>query len=232
MGKEEIELLLRVIPLAIGAAFTPSLFGISLIAATNKRWVACTVGAASGAGLAFAIAVSLLLFGFASLPLDGSHRSPLDGAIWLIVGLILGASATWLFMPHPVLAASAERRLTSDLQKAKPWTFFGVTFALSIKDVTSFALLVPALHDIAQADVGWWFKIPLAVLVYLIALMGVVIPPLWRLIRGEKAEKVLNKLFHFTMVHQFKILGIVAVCFAVYCIVIAVSAGKLGWVTW
>ncbi|MDH6532652.1 hypothetical protein M2119_000889 [Aurantimicrobium minutum] len=232
MGKDEIELLLRVIPLAIGAAFTPSLFGLQLVAAVSPHWVKRTTATAVGAALAFAIAITVLLLGFASLPLDSSHRSPLDGAIWLIVGIVLGASAMWLFMPHPELAKSSEKRLTAGLNKAGPWTFFGVAFALSIKDITSFALLIPALHDIAQADVDWWFKVPTAVLVYVIALIGVVLPPLWRLIRGHKAEASLDRLFRFTMDHQFKILGFVAVFFAIYCIFIAVGADKLGWTGW
>ena len=232
MGKDEIELLLRVIPLAIGAAFTPSLFGLQLVAAASPKWVTRTLGAATGAGLAFAIACTVLLLGFATLPVAGSDRSPLDGALWLVVGIILGASATWLFMPHPGLAKASEQRLTAGLNKAGPWTFFGVAFALSIKDVTSFALLVPALHDIARADVGWWFKIPTAIIVYLIALIGIVLPPMWRLIRGERAEVSLNKLFRFTMDHQFKILGVVAVCFAIYCVIIATGADKLGWTSW
>lgn len=232
MGSAEIELLLRVIPLAIGAAFTPSLFGLQLIAASSPHWVTRTIGTATGAALAFAIAITVLLLGFASLPRDSSGRSPLDGAIWLIVGITLGASATWLFMPHPDLAKRSEHRLSSGLSRANPWTFFGVAFALSIKDVTSFALLIPALHDIAHAQVGWWFKIPTAILVYVISLIGVVLPPLWRLIRGEKAEQTLAKMYRFTMDHQFKILGVVAVCFAIYCIIIALGAGKLGLLSW
>jgi hypothetical protein len=34
------------------------------------------------------------------------------------------------------------------------------------------------------------------------------------------------------MDHQFKILGCVAVFFAIYCIFIAVGADKLGWTAW
>ncbi|BDU10561.1 hypothetical protein AINA4_04820 [Aurantimicrobium sp. INA4] len=233
MGKEEIELLFRVIPLAIGAAFTPSLFGLQLVAAVSPRWISRTIATGVGAGLAFAIAISLLLFGFASLPADNRGQdSPLSGAIWLIVGIVLGASATWLFMPHPELAKSSEMRLTAGLNKARPITFFGVAFALSIKDVTSFALLIPALHDIAASKVDLWFKIPTALLVYLIALIGVILPPIWRLIRGERAEELLDKMFRFTMDHQFKILGVVAVFFALYCIIIAAGTGKFGWIHW
>lgn len=233
MESNEIELLIRVIPLAIGAAFTPSLFGLQLVAAVSKRWVAKTTATATGSALAFAIAISLLLFGFANLPANKPGQdSPIGGVIWLVIGIILGASATWLFMPHPVLAKKSEIRLTSGLNKAHPITFFGVAFALSIKDVTSFALLIPALHDIAASDVSIWFKVPTAVLVYVIALIGVVLPPIWRLIRGEHAEILLNKLFRFTMDHQFKILAVVAVFFAVYCIIIAIGAGKFGWVSW
>lgn len=233
MGAEEIQLLIRVIPLAIGAAFTPSLFGLQLIAAVSPRWVSRTVATASGAGLAFAIALTILFLGFATLPVNKpGHDSPLSGAIWLIVGIVLGASATWLFMPHPDLAKRSEARLTEGLNKARPVTFFGVAFALSIKDVTSFALLLPAMHEIASSDVDFLFKIPTAILVYLIALIGVVLPPLWRLIRGEHAEVLLDKLFRFTMDHQFKIVGVVAVFFAIYCIIIALGAGKFGWVSW
>ena len=133
MGKEEIELIFRVIPLAIGAAFTPSLFGLQLVAAVSPRWASRTIATAIGAGLAFAIAISLLLFGFASLTADNRGQdSPLSGAIWLIVGIVLGASATWLFMPHPELAKSSEVRLTEGLNKAIGRGIGGVTRARHI----------------------------------------------------------------------------------------------------
>ena len=232
MGADELELLLRVIPLAIGAAFTPSLFGLQLVAAASPNWIRRTVGTAVGSGLAFAIALVVLYLGFASLPLHSDQKSAFDGVIWLLVGIALGATAMWMFLPHPELAAKMEKRLTSGLDKANTWTFFGVAFALSIKDVTSFALLLPAMHDIAAADVGWWFKLPTAGIVYAIAMCGVLIPPLWRLIRGAHAEKTLNRMFHYTMAHQFTILGVVAVFFALYCVFVAAGADKLGWTSW
>ena len=228
-----LELIWRIAPLGIGAALTPSLLCLQILMASNTPWKARSLAVFAGAASAFAIACTALLLGLASLPKPHHGSSdPLGGAIWLAIGLILAGVAVYLFVPHPDLRAKVEQSLTNRMGKAKTVTFFALAFALSIKDVSSFALLLPAIHDIASSGIDVVRQIITVGVLYFLALSPVIVPPLWRLIRGDKATVSLGRLYRFTMNHQFEILAIVFSVFAVYCIVIGVGSSKLGWAPW
>lgn len=227
-----LELIWRIAPLGIGAALTPSLLCLQILMASNSPWKARSLAVFAGAASAFAIACTALLLGFTSLPKPHGGSDPIGGALWLGVGIILAGISIYLFVPHPELRVKVEQSLTLRMGKAKTLTFFALAFALSIKDVSSFALLIPAIHDISSAGIEpFWQLIAVGVL-YFLALSPVIVPPLWRLIRGEKATVSLGHLYRFTMDHQFEILATLFAIFAVYCAVIGVGASKLGWAPW
>lgn len=233
IGVEEVELLVRVIPLAIGASFTPSLLGLQLLSTSSSKWIRRSIAVATGSGSAFLIACVVLAAGFATLPKPSPHSPDIvGGIIWSLAAVVLAGVAIWLFLPHPDLAKKAEQGLTSRIAKAKTVTFFAFAFALSIKDITSFALLVPAIHDVTVSHVPWWLQIPTIALIYILAMVPVLLPPLWRLFRGEKGNSQLAQLFRFTMDHQFKILGIIAALFALYCAIIAIGPKEFALVNW
>lgn len=227
-----VDLLWRILPLAIGAALTPSLLCLQILMSSNTPWKARSLAVFAGSALAFAIAVTALTLGFASFPKPSAGSDPLGGAIWLVVGVALAGVAVYFFVPHPLLQAKVEASLTRRIEKAKTLTFFAIAFALSIKDGSSFALLVPAVHDIASAGVGFLWQAIALVIVYVVALFAVIAPPLWRLVRGERATRSLGQLYRFTMDHQFHILATVFSIFAIYCTVIGIGANKLGWAPW
>ena len=228
-----LDLMWRIAPLGIGAALTPSLLCLQILMSSNTPWKARSLAVFAGAGSAFAIACTALLLGFTSLPKPHPGSSdPLGGALWLAVGVILAVVATYLFIPHPELRAKVEASFTRRMDKAKTLTFFAIAFALSIKDVSSFALLLPAIRDISSAGIDIFWQIIAVAVLYFLALSPVIVPPLLRLIRGDKAAVSLGRLYRFTMNHQFEILATVFAVFALYCIVIAVGTSKLGWAPW
>jgi len=228
-----IELIWRIAPLGIGAALTPSLLCLQILMSSNTPWKARSLAVFAGAASAFAIACTALLMGAASLPVPRSGGTdPLGGALWLSAGIVLVAISVYLFLPHPELRAKAEKSLTHHIGKAKTVTFFALAFALSIKDVSSFALLLPAIHDISTAGLDLFWQLIAVAVLYFLALSPVIVPPLWRLIRGEKATVSLGHLYRFTMNHQFQILASVFSLFAIYCVVIGVGTHKLGWAPW
>jgi|GEM_PF-308367 len=216
-GASEIDLLVRVIPMGIGAAFTPSLLALQILTASAPRWFARTLAFAVGSASAFLIACAALYFGFAQLPqAKAAEPDPTGGVVWLLAALVLAGLAIWLFLPHRELSSKMEQGLTARIGNAHLITFFSVAFALSIKDITSFALIVPAMHDVAAAEVGWVLKLATVGIIWLLALFPVLLPPAWRLLRGDAAKKDLAVLYRFTMDHQFQILGTLAVIFGLY----------------
>ena len=92
-------LLFSVIPLGIGAAFTPSLFALQLLIVGNDPWRTKALAAFLGSAVAFGIAVTILLLGFAQLPTTGSSTDLLDGVIRLVAAALLGAAAIYFFIP-------------------------------------------------------------------------------------------------------------------------------------
>ncbi|MDH6422923.1 GAP family protein [Aurantimicrobium minutum] len=233
IGAAEIEVLVRVIPLAIGASFTPSLLGLQLLSTSSPKWIRRSIAVASGSGIAFLLACILLTAGFASLPHPAPHSPDIIGGfIWSLAAVVLAGVTVWLFLPHPDLAKKAEQGLTKRITRANTVTFFAFAFALSIKDITSFAMLVPAIHDVTAAQIPWWLQLPTIVLIYVIAMVPVLLPPLWRAIRGEKGNVQLTRLFRYTMDHQFKILGVISALFAIYCFIIAIGPKEFALVNW
>lgn len=224
IGSSELALLVEVVPLAIGAAFTPSLFALQILTTSSPKWRSRSLAFLLGSASAFFLACSLLFLGFSQLP----HRQDtgpdvISGIFWIAAAAVLAGVAIWLFIPHPSLAANVEKSLVSRIERAHLYTFFGVAFLLSIKDVTSFALIVPALHETAAANVGFIFKAVTVLVVFALALFPVILPPLWRTIRGSGANKQLAVIYRFTMDHQFAIVGVIAVLFCIYCTLMALG---------
>jgi len=227
LGGEELSLLVRVVPLAIGAAFTPSLFAIQVLTTAGPHWVSRSLAVALGSASAFFIACSLLFFGFTQLPHhQASEPNPVGGVIWMLAAAVLLGAAIWLFWPHLQLAQAVEKNLTQKIERARWYTFFGVAFALSIKDITSFALIVPALHETASSGLGFLFQLGTCLIVFALALFPVLLPPLWRALRGKAANRDLGAIYRVTMDHQFSIVGVIATLFCLYCL--AMSLGPYG----
>ena len=228
-GSGEIGLLIEVVPLAIGAAFTPSLFALQILTTSSPKWRSRSLAFFLGSASAFFLACTLLFLGFSQLP---HHRHPdpdiIGGIIWMLAAVVLACVAVWLFWPHPALAKKVEAGLVARIERAHLITFFGVAFVLSIKDVTSFALIVPALHETADSQVGLLFKLGTTLIVFALALFPVILPPLWRMLRGDHAKRELATIYRFTMDHQFSIVGVIASLFCFYCLAMGLGPSGFG----
>ena len=228
-----LETFIRVIPLGIGAAMTPSLLGLQVLATVGPAWSRRAIMVIAGAALAFGIACIVLFLGFAQLP----HRDPkgpniVQGVLYLLATVALVVVVAWLFRPHQSLAERSAAGLRHRLEHAHAVTFFGIAFLLSIKDVSSFALLVPGLHDIATSGISPFGQAAAVAFMFGLALSPTLIPAAWRLFRGPRAERSLNRLYDWTMRHQFAIIGFIACVFAVYCLVMGLGHEGLGVAPW
>lgn len=218
-----LELILRTAPLGLGAALTPSLLGLQILTISSNPWRARALAVIAGASSAFAIACMALLFGFAQLP-NRVHPGGLgDALVWLAAGVVLALASVWLFKPHPALERRVERSITEHVAHARVRVFFTLAFALSIKDVSSFVLLVPATHDIATSAVDFVGKVIALLIVFALAMSPVLVPPLVRLFTGDHSNGAMAKVYRFTMDHQMKIGGTVAAVFACYLIAVGVE---------
>jgi hypothetical protein len=218
------ELLLNVIPLGIGAAFTPSLFAIQLLIVSNDPWKVRALAAFLGAASAFGIAVTILLLGFAQLHTSTDTPDVLDGFLRILAAIALGGLTIYFFLPHPGLEKRVAAGIEKQVAKSSSIEFFGITFLLSIKDFSSFVLIVPAMHDIGVADISWPLKLGVTALVFVLALSPLLLPPLMRTGLGTPGKELLKKIYTFTMNHQFTIMGSIFSLLTVYLLVSGLNA--------
>jgi hypothetical protein len=228
-----LETLLRIIPLGIGAAMTPSLLGLQVLATVGPSWGRRSLVVIAGSALAFGIACTALFLGFAQLPhRDDKGPNLSQGILYLLASAVLVCIVVWLFRPHASLAERSERGFRRRLSNAHAVTFFSIAFALSIKDISSFALLVPGLHDIATSNISLLAQMVCVAVMFALALSPTLVPALWRLLRGPRAEASLTRLYAWTMRRQFQIIGFMAGVFAVYCLVMGLGHEGIGVAPW
>ena len=150
------------------------------------------------------------------------------GILRLIAGAVLAVVAVVLFRPHPRLQEEMDRSLTEHAAHAKTPVFFTLAFMLSIKDVSSFVLLVPATHEIAASGEALVIELVVLLIVYALALSPVLVPPAYRLVRGDRANASMGRLYRFVMDHQLRIGGSVAAVFALYLVLSGLGPDGLG----
>lgn len=219
-------LILQVVPLGIGAALTPSLLALQVLVCSADPWGKRAMAVVAGNALSFGLIGALVVLGFAAAP---SHGVTIGWLIRVLAGLVLAAAAAYLLMPHPRLARRVESSIEGFVSHASTWAFFGFAFILSIKDVSSFVMLVPAIHAIVVVgDVGT--QAVAAVVLYACALSTVLIPPLVRLLRDRRSRDPMRQVYRFTMEHQLQIGGTVAAVISAYLVVtgLMMLAGSLG----
>jgi hypothetical protein len=137
----------------------------------------------------------------------------------IVVGAVLAVAAAFLFRPHPDLEARMERDIEGYVARASGWVFLGVAFVLSIKDLSSFLVLAPALHDIAVADINVMEQAVLLVVLFGLALSPVLAPPLVRQVLGHRADRFFTSAYRYTMGHQFQLVGSMAAVIGAFLIV-------------
>jgi len=206
----------QTILLGIAAAFTPSLLALQILVCSGDPWKRRALAVAIGGSSAFILVGGLLLFGFAQLPTSTGSPSDVAVVLRLTAAAVLVVVGIVLLMPHPGLQARTERDVQGYVARASTWVFLGVAFALSIKDLSSFVVLAPALHDIAVADVSLLVKIGLLVLLYALALSPVLGPLAARLVLGHRADRAFQRIYRFTMDHQLQLIAAMALLIALY----------------
>ena len=210
----------QTVVLGVAAAFTPMLLALQVLIVSGDPWRRRSLAVAVGGASAFILVGALLMLGFAQLPTVALGVASTTGAVlWIAAGVVLAGLAVALFRPHPHMEEKVEADIRGYMSRASSWVFLGVAFALSIKDVSSFVVLAPALHDIAVAGVDIVVQALLVVLLYALALSPVLAPPAMRLLFGHRIDAGLRRVYSFTMAHQFQIVGSMAAVVAVFLLV-------------
>ena len=217
------QLLGETVILGIAAAFTPSLLAMQVLVVCGDPWRRRALAVAVGAASAFVIVGALLFFGFAQLPKDPLGDSTLGAWLRIAGGLVLLVFAVVLFRPHPGLRQRVAADIRGYVAHASSWVFLGVAFALSIKDLSSFVVMAPILHDVAVADINVIEQAVLLAVLYALALSPVLAPPCARLLFGHRADRAMHGIYVFTMGHQFQLVGGMAAVMAAFLLITGIA---------
>jgi hypothetical protein len=211
------ELVIRVLPLAVAAAFTPTLLALQLLVVAGENWVRRSIAVAAANALAFALVIGIVLAGLARLPDQGTgHLGPIDRWIRGVCGVILLLSCVFFLWPHPELSRRARSSLERRAASASLWVFFGLACYFSITDLSSFIVLIPALHEVTVSTLAVELKALVVLVVLAVALSTTWLPPTTRAVLGRRITPFLNRLYAFVMTYQFQIVGAVCLAFGLY----------------
>ena len=116
----------------------------------------------------------------------------IGGVIRLGAALAMTLVTAFMFWAHSAIQKQVEAGINASVARASLTTLFFMPFLLSIEDVSSFVLLIPALDDIAVSPEE---------------------------LLGDRADRPMQAIYRFTLDNQFRIAGVVALVMTIYLVI-------------
>lgn len=219
-------LLARVLPLAFGAAFSPTLLTLQvLILAGKRRPLARAWVTAAGCLLDLAAFTALGFLLMRQIPAPGSgaatataavpHTSPVSAVIKLTVALVLVVLGVRQVVKRDGAADAHRSNTSTRLETAGLGFFLGAGVVAMALNVTTLVLYIPAVHDIVESAVDVAAKAVVVAILVAITLLPVVLPPLGISLMGARAQPALDFLNGFAGRHMRAINASICFVFAV-----------------
>jgi Sap, sulfolipid-1-addressing protein len=205
------EVLGIVLPLAAGAAISPTVLTLQLLTLSH-RTAPLARGWAIAAGYVAILAVETVLALVLAAGTGGSDTSSEAGAAVKLAFAIALALVGVRALRQPPKPDAEEtdgggRRLSR---------YLGLGMVLMVTNVTTTMLFVPAIHDVGISDLDTADKAVVVALVVAITAIPAVVPPLAVSLLGEHAKRTLAALNRFTTAHRRTINASICFGFAVF----------------
>jgi len=210
-------LLLQVLPLAIAAAVSPTVFAAAVLILSSPYHpkTKATAMLAGGAVPFIVIGLGLIgLFRRLQLRLPPFRIPVLSARLDIAFGLVLIAVAIRLLLRAPTIAerGSSQAAGAAASRDAHALRFFAFGVWSMGTDLTTIALFVPAAHAIAAASVPVLGKIAVFVVVVAVILSPILIPLIVALVAPDDVERVLAPIGEFARKHtRDAVLALVAI---------------------
>jgi hypothetical protein len=210
-------LLAVVLPLAVGAAVSPTLLALQLVVLTGQtKPVARAWAVAAGSGLVLGAFSVLGLTVFNHLTAPHHHRSLRDAVIDFVAAGLLAALAARSLVHRPTSGEQQTSRTAGRLSNAPTLWFLGAGALGMVVNFSTLVLFLPALHQIAHSSVTVADKAVAFVLIYFVTLVPVIVPVGLVTIFGDRARPALDAVHGFVTRHARQIGIVIEVVFAVY----------------
>jgi hypothetical protein len=211
-------LLVSVLPLALGAAISPTLLALQLVVLTGanralpRAW-AVTIGAALVLGVFSVLGLTVLN---RLHPAKHGHHSLRDAVIMFGAAGLMAALAARSLLRRPTSGEQQKSRTAGRLDDAPTYWFVGVGAIGMLVNFSTLVLFLPALHEITRSSVALVGRSMAFAVLYVITLLPVLIPVGLVAVLGDRAEPVLDATHTFVTRHSRQIGMVIEVVFAVY----------------
>jgi hypothetical protein len=204
-----------VVPLALGAAISPTTLALQLFVLSRKTAPLARAWAIAAGYALVLLAMMAFAFLFAASTGSGSQSTP---EAWLKLACAIGLA---LLGARALRRPPRQRKPEPEGSAPKLGRYLAIGVALMATNVTTAALYLPAMHDVGDAGAGAPAVALAALVVLAIALAPAVAPPLAVTLLGDRARAALDELSGFCGLHSRAINA--SVCFGFAAFLAAVS---------
>ncbi len=213
-------LLASTLPLALGAAVSPTLFALQLMVLSGPtkrlaRGWALAAGSALVLGALSVLGATVL----SHLRHGAHHHSVHDAVIDFVAAGLLAALAARSLHHHSTTGEEHEQRTSGRLSTAPTWWFLGAGAVGMVVNFSTLVLFLAALHEITRSTAGTAARIVDFAVVFVITLAPVVVPVGLVAVLGERADAPLAATHTFVGRHSRAIAVTVELVFAAYLVV-------------
>jgi hypothetical protein len=199
-----------VVPLAAGAAISPTTLALQLFVLSRKTAPLARAWAIAAGYTVVLLAMMAIAFAFAASTGSGSQSKP---EAWLKLACAVGLAALgMLALRRP----PKQRKEEPEGGDPKLGRFFAIGVALMATNLTTAALYLPAMHDVGDAGASAAAVALAALVVIAITLIPAVAPPLAVTLLGDRARAALDALSAFCARHSRAINASVCFGFAIF----------------
>ncbi|MGD0747628.1 MAG: GAP family protein [Acidimicrobiales bacterium] len=209
-------LLATVLPLALGAAVSPTLFTLEVLVLSGRRHPVSRGWAVAGGSAVMLVLYTVL--GLTVLEHVVHHRghSATDAAIDLGAALLLALLAIRALRRHPT-AAENHNHKASRMLDAPTAAFWGLGALAMLVNFSTLVLYLAALHQVSHSSVDLDEKVVAGLVLLLITLLPVLLPVTLVAVLGHRADPVLSRVNGFVGRHGRAITAGIEV---VFCLVL------------
>jgi threonine/homoserine/homoserine lactone efflux protein len=220
-------LLASVLPLAVGAAISPTLLALQLLVLTGAtRPVARAWAVVAGAALVLAAFAVLGITALDHLrPAEHHHHSLRGAVIMFLAGGLMAGLAVRSLLRRPTPAEQHKSRTAERLETAPTFWFVGVGALGMVVNFSTLVLFLPALHEITRSSAGNAGRAVVFGVLFVVTLLPVLAPVVLVAALGRRAEPALDTTHAFVNRHARQIGVVIEVIFAVY--LVAKGVGEL-----
>jgi hypothetical protein len=218
-------LLVAVLPFALGAAVSPTLLALQLLvlSGTTHR-LARAWSLAAGAGLVLAGFSILCVTALSRVHPSHAHKSATDATVLIAPGVLLGALAVRSRFRTPTVGERHTSRIGERLTTAPSSWFLGVGAVGMVVNFSTLLLVLPAVHEITHSTAATSAKVTAFVVLYLIALLPVLVPVMLAQVLGSRVDHALDATHRWVGRNSRTIGTVIEAVFAVYLVVKGVRA--------